>query len=89
MHKHNIIIDYDKCSGCKLCVKACYVDVIVWNAEEKKPMAKYPEECATCSWCELSCPEGAIQVIPINPVPIPEPYPKSFYPKSYVENEGR
>lgn len=86
MHRHNIVIDYDKCTGCKLCVKACYVDVITWNAAEKKPEAKYPEECATCSWCELSCPEGAIQVIPVNPVPIPEPYPKSFYPKSYVEN---
>jgi NAD-dependent dihydropyrimidine dehydrogenase PreA subunit len=82
---HKILIDYEKCTGCKKCYRACYVDVIVWDAEAKRPVAKYPEECATCSWCELSCPEGAIQVIPVNPVSIPEPYPRSFYPKSYVE----
>lgn len=86
MHKHKILVDEDKCNGCKKCFRACFVDVIVWDKEKKRPLAKYPEECATCSWCELLCPEEAIQVIPVNPVPIVEPYPKSFYPKSYVEN---
>lgn len=81
---HMIQIDDDKCNGCKLCYKACYVDVIRWDADKKRPVVAYPEECATCSWCELSCPEQAIRVIPVNPVPIPEPYPSSFYPKSYV-----
>lgn len=86
MHKHKILIDENTCNGCMTCVKACYVDVIVWDENNKKPVAKYPEECATCSWCEISCPVDAIQVIPVNPCPIPEPYPKSFYPRSYVEN---
>jgi NAD-dependent dihydropyrimidine dehydrogenase PreA subunit len=67
------------------CYKACYVDVIVWEAEAGRPAVGYPEECATCSWCELSCPEGAIQVVPVNPVPVPEPYPRSHYPLSYVK----
>lgn len=84
MNKHKILIDEEKCNGCKMCVKACYVDVIVWDETIEKPLAKYPEECATCSWCELSCSVGAIQMIPVNPVSIPEPYPRSFYPKSYV-----
>ena len=84
METHKILIDYEKCTGCKKCVKACFVDVIVWDAVNKKPVAKYPEECATCNWCELTCPEEAVQVIPTNPVPIPEPYPRSYYPKSYV-----
>jgi NAD-dependent dihydropyrimidine dehydrogenase PreA subunit len=66
------------------CFKSCFVDVIVWDAEAKKPIAKYPEECAVCSWCELNCKQEAIKVYPVNPVPLPEPYPKSFYPESYV-----
>jgi Fe-S-cluster-containing hydrogenase component 2 len=63
MDKHQILIDYEKCKPCKKCVMACYVDVIVWDAANKKPVAKYPEECA----------------------PIPEPYPRAYYPKSYVK----
>lgn len=82
---HTIKIDYDKCTSCKKCYKACFVNVIIWNDAEKKPIAKYLEECATCNWCEISCPENAIEVIPDNPVPIPEPYPKSFYSKSYAK----
>ncbi|MBN2041964.1 MAG: ferredoxin family protein [Spirochaetes bacterium] len=82
---HKIEVDYDKCNGCMACYKACYVDVIRWDRDNKKPIIAYPEECATCSWCELSCPQGAITVIPVNPVFIPEPYPRSFYPKSYID----
>jgi len=84
---HIIRIDVDKCTGCKNCFKACFVDVIRWDDTEEKPIAKYPEECATCSWCELSCPVNAIEVIPDNPVPIPEPYPKSFYSRTYVNSQ--
>jgi NAD-dependent dihydropyrimidine dehydrogenase PreA subunit len=81
---HNIRIDMEKCEGCMNCYEACFVDVIRWNEAEARPVVQYPEECATCNWCELSCPTNAIEVIPDNPVPIPEPYPKSFYPKSHA-----
>jgi NAD-dependent dihydropyrimidine dehydrogenase PreA subunit len=83
---HTIKIDMDKCNGCKLCYKACFVDVIRWDGTAKKPIAKYREECAACNWCELSCPVNAIEVIPDYPEPIPEPYPKSVYPKSYAKS---
>ncbi len=83
---HTIKIDKDKCTGCKMCYEACFVNVFIWDDTEEKPVAKYPEECATCNWCELSCPVDAIEVIPDNPVPIPEPYPKSVYPKSYAKS---
>jgi NAD-dependent dihydropyrimidine dehydrogenase PreA subunit len=82
---HTIIIDKDKCTGCKKCYRACFVDVIRWDDVENRPIAKYPEECATCNCCELSCAFDAIHVIPVNPVRIPEPYPKSFYPESYTK----
>ena len=80
---HKINVDYDKCESCMSCYEACFVDVIRWDEEANKPVVKYPEECATCNWCELGCPNGAIEVIPDNPVQIPEPYPRSFYPQSY------
>jgi NAD-dependent dihydropyrimidine dehydrogenase PreA subunit len=83
---HIIRIDMDKCTGCTMCYKACFVDVIRWDLGKKRPIVKYPEECATCNWCELSCPVNAIQVIPNNPVPIPEPYPKSVYPGTYSKS---
>jgi NAD-dependent dihydropyrimidine dehydrogenase PreA subunit len=82
---HTIKIDLGKCTGCKKCYNACFVDVFRWDEKSKRPYAKYPEECATCNWCEIQCPVGAIEVVPNNPVKIPEPYPKTFYRKSYVE----
>ena len=51
---HNVKIDLDLCNACRVCVDACFVDVIRWDEAEEKPIAKYPEECATCNWCELS-----------------------------------
>ena len=84
MTVHLIEIDLNTCNGCKKCYKACYVNVFVWDKATKRPVAKYPEECATCSWCELVCEENSIRVIPQNPPSMPEPYPRSFYPKSYV-----
>jgi NAD-dependent dihydropyrimidine dehydrogenase PreA subunit len=81
---HTIRIDLEKCIGCKKCYQACHVDVIRFDEKAKKPYAKYPEECATCNWCELICPAKAIYVYPGNPVYIPEPYPRHAYPKSYV-----
>lgn len=80
---HSINIDKGKCIGCKKCYMACYVDVIRWDDIEEKPIVMYPEECATCNWCELSCPVDAVEVIPDNPVPYPKYYPKSVYPKAY------
>lgn len=82
---HVIKIDLEKCVGCKKCYNTCHVDVIRWDEKSKKPYPKYPEECATCNWCEIVCPVKCIEVIPRNPWRMPEPYPKEAYPLSYVE----
>ena len=80
-----ILIDKDKCTGCQVCYKACLYDVIRWDDAAREPAAKYPEECATCNWCELSCPAKAIEVIPDYTVPYPKYYPKSVYPNTYED----
>ena len=33
-----IEIDMETCNSCKTCMHACFVDVIRWNKEEKKPI---------------------------------------------------
>ena len=52
-----IIIDSEKCKGCKLCIKACPFEALYM--EEKLAVLK-PEECRACSACLDSCPFGAI-----------------------------
>lgn len=57
-------IDKDACNSCKMCVEACFMDVIRWDNEQKKPVAAYPEDCRWCLFCEDACPIQCIEVIP-------------------------
>ncbi|MBN2238329.1 MAG: ferredoxin family protein [Dehalococcoidales bacterium] len=65
-----IVIDLETCKGCKNCMNACFVDVIRWNDEAKKPVVAYPEDCVWCLACEAACPVDAIEVIPVIPAPL-------------------
>ena len=62
--KHQIQFDPEKCVGCGLCYKSCFVDVIRWDSEAKKPVFKYVEDCEHCFYCQSVCARGAIEVIP-------------------------
>ena len=55
-----VIIDFDACSGCKTCYLACFADVIRWDAATKHPIVAYPEDCAECNMCEVTCPAACI-----------------------------
>lgn len=71
---NTIILDNEKCSGCKTCYKACWLDVIRWDADSHRPVIEYPEDCVECNYCEISCPEDAIRVEIDYLKPFPEPY---------------
>ena len=49
--KHVIEFSPEKCVGCGLCYKACFVDVIRWDAQAKRPLFKYVKDCEHCFYC--------------------------------------
>jgi NAD-dependent dihydropyrimidine dehydrogenase PreA subunit len=59
-----VIIDESLCTGCNRCVNVCRVDVLMPNAEKRKPpVVMYPDECWFCASCVQHCPvAGAIRV---------------------------
>ena len=72
MNSVRIKIDLDLCNSCKMCFKACFVDVIRWDDEQEKPIVAYPEDCCWCLSCEEACTAQCIEVIPTMPVPLPK-----------------
>ncbi len=65
--KGAIVIDYEKCKGCVICVAACPTSVIEMAKEvnSKGYNYAYPaniEECTGCNNCAIVCPDGVITV---------------------------
>ncbi|SHO59289.1 4Fe-4S dicluster domain-containing protein [Vibrio quintilis] len=82
----NVIqIDKTRCSGCKSCYRACWVDVIRWDEENDCPLIAYPEDCVECGVCELSCFPQAIQVIPSFDRDWPDIYQSRYLTQSAFE----
>ncbi|HAD19758.1 MAG: 4Fe-4S dicluster domain-containing protein [Eubacterium sp.] len=61
---HKIEFNPESCIGCQICYKACFVDVIRWDEENRRPVFQYVEDCEHCEYCEAKCPKGCIRVIP-------------------------
>ncbi len=57
-------IDTDKCTGCRLCFKACPADAII--GEKKEPHIVDQEKCIKCGMCFEKCPPkfNAVVCIP-------------------------
>ena len=55
-------IDEAVCTGCKLCVESCMMDVIYLDEEKAKPYVKYPDDCQACFLCVTDCPVEAITI---------------------------
>ena len=56
----SIHIDYEKCTSCKECVRACRYGVLGWL--DGKPIAANASECHACRECEKSCRFEAITI---------------------------
>jgi NAD-dependent dihydropyrimidine dehydrogenase PreA subunit len=55
-----ITIDPETCTGCGLCVMACPVDVIRFDAGAGKAFVAYGKDCQVCYLCEDDCPTHSI-----------------------------
>ena len=64
-------IDLNKCIGCRKCINSCPMDVIRFDEEQGKAIAKYPKDCYCCYNCERVCPTGAVFVDPRRAFQIP------------------
>ncbi len=55
----SIVINHDKCTGCRKCLLVCPGSLIKLTGD-KKSFIKYPEDCWGCSSCLKECRFGAI-----------------------------
>ena len=46
--------DLDACIGCKMCIQVCPFDVFRYNAEHRKSVIAYPEDCISCGQCSMT-----------------------------------
>jgi len=56
-----VIVDRDKCTGCGLCVKYCYLGAVRLDKGDKKAV-----KCDLCGGdpaCVKDCPTGALEVV--------------------------
>ncbi len=58
------LIDEVLCTGCRICVEDCPMDVIRMDEKKGKAYIADPEDCAVCYQCENGCPENAIEISP-------------------------
>ena len=57
-----VVVDEEKCKGCGACVRDCPGDGLELERESREAfrLVHYPDRCAYCGQCELSCRSGAI-----------------------------
>ena len=78
---NKIIINKELCNGCKSCFKSCFIDVIKWDDEAKRPFVAYPEDCVQCMFCEINCTQRVLKVA--------EDYSSYMFPRDNIlEQEG-
>jgi len=57
-----VVIDYKKCTGCKICYDLCPMDVFTWYENIDMPVDTYWDECWHCGICWMECPKRAIDI---------------------------
>jgi len=58
-----IEINPDLCKGCGICITFCPQKVLTMELIKEVPVVSDIEKCIGCCFCELRCPDFAIEVI--------------------------
>jgi 2-oxoglutarate ferredoxin oxidoreductase subunit delta len=56
-----LLINRQWCKGCGVCVAFCPKSVLELDDKEKAVVARF-EKCICCRYCELRCPDLAIEM---------------------------
>lgn len=57
----SVIIDHNKCTGCKKCVEVCPGDLLAIDKKTNKAFIYHPEDCWDCMACIKICPQDALE----------------------------
>lgn len=55
-----LVVDYDRCTGCRACIEVCPFDALFWN-----PISERVIKCELCHGdpqCIPACPTGALAI---------------------------
>jgi NAD-dependent dihydropyrimidine dehydrogenase PreA subunit len=58
-----VAIDKSKCTLCGLCIDACPVSCLVFDASESVVLPSGLEECLVCRSCEDHCPADCLEIL--------------------------
>ncbi len=67
MSRGTVVIDAERCKGCKLCITACPHQVLASSGTLNRSgynvvHMENPEACVGCAFCAMTCPDIAIEV---------------------------
>lgn len=63
MATQNVVIDHEKCMGCKACMDVCPIDFFSFHDKDGIRTFSYGTECAEdCRLCENTCAVDAINL---------------------------
>ncbi len=58
----SLMLDHDRCSGCRTCSEVCPLGVYDDLDEDKKITFRDREACFSCGACVIQCPQGALSL---------------------------
>lgn len=55
-----VMLNKDKCIGCRRCWDICPMDVFRFDRKKRKAVIAYPQDCQNCGQCYLHCKGHAL-----------------------------